>query len=86
MKALVGAVDIGASIGVAVCPDHGEDPATLLQRADVAMYAAKESQSTFRLYAAEHDSRGNSPRTARSHTGGRTGGCTGHHADHGTPD
>ena len=36
-------VAAGASIGIAICPDHGEDPITLLQRADVAMYAGKSS-------------------------------------------
>ena len=34
-------VTIGATIGIAVCPDHGDDASTLLQRADVAMYTAK---------------------------------------------
>lgn len=32
---------VDASIGVAICPDDGEDRPTLLRRADVAMYAAK---------------------------------------------
>ncbi|WP_436531080.1 putative bifunctional diguanylate cyclase/phosphodiesterase [Actinoplanes sp. HUAS TT8] len=32
---------VDASVGVAVCPDDGEDRPTLLRRADVAMYAAK---------------------------------------------
>lgn len=34
-------VQIGASIGIAMHPDHGDDPGVLLRRADVAMYAAK---------------------------------------------
>jgi diguanylate cyclase (GGDEF)-like protein len=34
-------VSVGATIGIALCPDHGEDIGTLLQRADVAMYSAK---------------------------------------------
>lgn len=34
-------VDVGASMGVAVFPEHGQDPHTLLQHADQAMYAAK---------------------------------------------
>jgi diguanylate cyclase (GGDEF)-like protein len=34
-------VAIGATVGIAVCPDHGDDASTLLQRADVAMYSAK---------------------------------------------
>lgn len=32
---------ISASIGIVLCPDHGEDFDTLLSRADEAMYAAK---------------------------------------------
>jgi diguanylate cyclase len=35
-------LDVEASIGVVVSGEHGEDAATLLQRADVAMYVAKE--------------------------------------------
>ena len=34
---------VGASIGVALYPTHGTDAATLLRRADAAMYAAKRS-------------------------------------------
>lgn len=34
---------ITPSIGIVVSPEHGSDPDTLLQRADVAMYAAKKS-------------------------------------------
>ena len=34
-------VDVRASIGVAAYPDHGGESATLLRRADIAMYAAK---------------------------------------------
>jgi diguanylate cyclase (GGDEF)-like protein/PAS domain S-box-containing protein len=37
------ALDIGISIGVAFYPDHGLDTTTLMQRADVAMYAAKRA-------------------------------------------
>jgi diguanylate cyclase (GGDEF)-like protein/PAS domain S-box-containing protein len=49
------AVEVGASIGGAVFPEHGSDPGTLLRRADVAMYVAKRSQSEFSVYAPEHD-------------------------------
>jgi len=34
---------IGVSIGVAVFPQHGEDPDTLLRKADAAMYEAKKT-------------------------------------------
>jgi diguanylate cyclase (GGDEF)-like protein len=47
-------MDVGASIGIALCPDHGEDAQTLLQRADVAMYSAKESDQ-IEFYSRERD-------------------------------
>lgn len=34
-------LDVRISIGIAGCPEHGEDPYTLLRHADVAMYVAK---------------------------------------------
>jgi EAL domain-containing protein (putative c-di-GMP-specific phosphodiesterase class I) len=36
-------------------PDHADDVATLVQRADVAMYKAKRSGTGAAVYAAEHD-------------------------------
>ncbi len=36
-------VPITVSIGVAACPDHGTDAATILAAADTALYAAKRS-------------------------------------------
>ncbi|HEY7631663.1 MAG TPA: EAL domain-containing protein [Thermoleophilaceae bacterium] len=45
-------LEIEASAGIAVYPDHGPDPDTLLQHADVAMYNAKRAQSGCELYAA----------------------------------
>jgi len=53
------AFEIGASLGIALAPDHGSDAATLLRRADVAMYIAKQSNSGYAVYSAELD--GNSP-------------------------
>jgi len=44
------ALDVGGSIGLALHPDHGADAATLLQRADVALYAAKRARSGYALY------------------------------------
>ncbi len=49
------ALDASASIGIACFPQHGEDVDALLQRADVAMYVAKDAHSGAELYAAEHD-------------------------------
>jgi len=36
-------VDIGASIGVSICPAHGSSIETLMRAADIAMYCAKSS-------------------------------------------
>jgi diguanylate cyclase (GGDEF)-like protein len=46
---------IGASIGVALYPEHADTAATLLQRADVAMYRAKAARAGFEVYAPELD-------------------------------
>src|SRR6266511_4032856 len=43
-------LDLDASIGIALYPDHGGDPAELLQHADVAMYAAKQTHAGFVVY------------------------------------
>jgi diguanylate cyclase (GGDEF)-like protein len=43
-------VDVEASIGVALYPDHGNDPEELLQHADIAMYTAKETHAGFVLF------------------------------------
>lgn len=48
-------LDIEASIGIALFPDHGADVDTLIQRADVAMYVAKSSHSGYELYSGERD-------------------------------
>ncbi len=49
-------LDVGGSIGVALCPDHGSNRISLVQRADVAMYAAKRSQSGHAFYASDQAS------------------------------
>jgi diguanylate cyclase (GGDEF)-like protein/PAS domain S-box-containing protein len=43
-------LDVDASIGVAVYPDHAGDANQLLQRADVAMYAAKATHAGYAVY------------------------------------
>ncbi|HEX6969635.1 MAG TPA: EAL domain-containing protein [Micromonosporaceae bacterium] len=48
-------LDVAASIGVAVYPQHGEDFETLLRHADVAMYDAKQRGDPVAIYAPEAD-------------------------------
>jgi diguanylate cyclase (GGDEF)-like protein/PAS domain S-box-containing protein len=48
-------VETGASIGIAMYPVHGDDPTTLLRRADVAMYVAKRSGGGHAVYAPEQE-------------------------------
>jgi diguanylate cyclase (GGDEF)-like protein/PAS domain S-box-containing protein len=48
-------LQVGASIGVALFPDHGDSVEDLLRRADVAMYVAKRSGAAFALYDAAED-------------------------------
>jgi len=43
------------SIGIALYPDHGQDGDLLYQRADVAMYVAKNSHSGYAVYDAKKD-------------------------------
>ena len=41
---------VGASLGIALFPDHGRDAAALMKRADVAMYEAKRGKTGFAVY------------------------------------
>jgi len=44
---------VETSIGVATMPEHADDADTLLQRADIAMYRAKQMASDYTVYAPE---------------------------------
>jgi len=48
-------LDVHSSVGIALFPDHGTEAETLIQRADVAMYVAKQDRSGFEVYAPELD-------------------------------
>ncbi len=48
---------LGASVGIAMCPHDGDDAATLLKKADIAMYRAKESGRNGLAFFSEVDSR-----------------------------
>ncbi len=48
-------VDLEASIGIVVTPEHGADVDILLQRADVAMYQAKTARTGIELYRPDRD-------------------------------
>ncbi len=48
-------IAVETSIGIALYPEQGTDPDTLIQRADIAMYAAKMSGSGHLFYAPEID-------------------------------
>jgi diguanylate cyclase (GGDEF)-like protein len=49
------ALEIGASIGIAIFPDHGPDAETLLRHADIALYVAKREHGGSILYSPEQD-------------------------------
>ncbi len=48
-------LEVEASIGIAIFPEHGADIDTLLRHADVAMYQSKEAHSGAGIYSPERD-------------------------------
>jgi diguanylate cyclase (GGDEF)-like protein len=48
-------LEVEASIGIALFPDHGTSGDVLLKQADIAMYFAKGRKSGVEIYNAEHD-------------------------------
>ncbi len=48
-------LNVKCSIGVALYPEHGKDADTLMQRADIAMYVAKNSQRDYLYYSSTFD-------------------------------
>jgi diguanylate cyclase (GGDEF)-like protein len=50
-------ISVEASLGVATMPEHADDADTLLQRADIAMYRAKQMASGYAVYTPEYDRR-----------------------------
>jgi diguanylate cyclase (GGDEF)-like protein/PAS domain S-box-containing protein len=49
------AIEVGASIGIALSPDHGDEQSALLRCADVAMYQAKREHHGRAVYRALHE-------------------------------
>jgi diguanylate cyclase len=48
-------VHVGASVGIAVFPEHSRDASELLRHADVAMYGAKRGRTGHEVYASDDD-------------------------------
>ena len=46
---------VGASIGIALLPEHADGIEQLVQRADIAMYVAKQDRGVTRTYDPTHD-------------------------------
>lgn len=48
-------IDVNASLGIALYPDHADDADTLMKRADIAMYDAKKNQAGVAVYDSGRD-------------------------------
>jgi diguanylate cyclase (GGDEF)-like protein len=74
-------VGVGASVGIAMCPDHGREARQLLRHADAAMYVAKRGRLGAVVYpgpgvgtADPVADRGPRPAATRHHPGGQPTG------------
>ena len=50
-------IDVSASIGIAIYPEHGDTSEALLRHADSAMYNAKQSGTSYAVFDAAEDSK-----------------------------
>jgi diguanylate cyclase (GGDEF)-like protein len=48
-------IEVNASLGIAIYPDHAGDADTLMKRADIAMYEAKKNQAGVAVYDSGRD-------------------------------
>jgi diguanylate cyclase (GGDEF)-like protein len=48
-------LDVGASIGIAHYPEHGDDAPALIRNADIAMYVSKRDKSGYAIYDRHYD-------------------------------
>lgn len=51
-------LSIRTSIGCSLFPEHGDEPSTLMRRADIAMYTAKRMGLVYTIYSPEHEPTG----------------------------
>lgn len=75
-------VGVGASIGIALCPEDGADAQSLLKSADAAMYAAKQAgKGTYRFHSRDFEAvvpaRAQGEAEAQSGDAGSAAGPTG---------
>jgi diguanylate cyclase (GGDEF)-like protein len=61
------ALDVGASIGIAIYPDHADTADIMLRRGDIAMYVAKRSRRTHAVYTQGPDEPGDSRLALMAH-------------------